>query len=137
MNGLPNRLLLMPDRSFTFTGRLRSFRYAFHGIALMMRSQHNAWVHAFATIVVIVAGFVFHLSRTEWCWIVLAIAGVWVAEALNTAFEFLCDVASPEFHSVVKQAKDVAAGAVLISAIGAVVIGAIIFGPRFIALWSM
>jgi diacylglycerol kinase (ATP) len=126
----------MPDHHFTFSGRLRSFRYAFHGIALMVRSQHNAWVHAFATIAVVAAGFIFHLSRTEWCWIILAIAGVWVAEALNTAFEFLCDVASPEFHPVVKQAKDVAAGAVLISAIGAVAIGAIISVPRLIALCS-
>lgn len=100
----------------------------------MMQSQHNARVHAFATITVVAAGLVFRLARTERCWIVLAIAGVWVAEALNTAFEFLCDVASPEFHPVVKQAKDVAAGAVLISAIGAAVIGLLILGTRVIAL---
>ena len=123
----------MPDSTFTFTGRLRSFRFAFHGIALMLRSQHNAWVHLVATIAVIIAGLVLQLSRGEWCWIVLAIASVWVAESLNTAFEFLCDVASPEFHPVVKQAKDVAAGAVLISAIGSVVIGILIFGNRLIA----
>jgi len=99
----------------------------------MMRSQHNAWVHAFATIAVVAAGFIFQLSRGEWCWIVLAIAGVWVAEALNTSFEFLCDVASPEFHPVVKQAKDVAAGAVLISAMGAVAIGVMVCGPKLIS----
>ena len=123
----------MPDRTFTFTGRIRSFHHAFHGIAMMLRSQHNAWVHLVATIAVIIAGLVLQLSRGEWCWIVLAIASVWVAESLNTAFEFLCDVASPEFHPVVKQAKDVAAGAVLISAIGAVVIGLLTFGNQLIA----
>jgi diacylglycerol kinase (ATP) len=122
----------MPSRAFTFNGRLRSFHHAFHGIWLMLRSQHNAWVHACATVGATAAGLVFHISRGEWCWIVLAIASVWMAEALNTAVEFLCDVASPEFHPVVKQAKDVAAGAVLISAIGSVVIGALLFLPRLI-----
>jgi len=61
--------------------------------------------------------------------LVLAIVLVWVAEALNTAFEFLCDVASPEFHPIVKKSKDVAAGAVLFSALGAVIVGIIVFYP--------
>jgi len=65
---------------------------------------------------------------------VLAIVGVWMAEALNTAFELLCDVASPQFHPVVKQSKDVAAGAVLISAMGAVVIGLLVLGPHILSL---
>jgi diacylglycerol kinase (ATP) len=96
----------------------------------MLRSQHNAWVHAAATVLVIAAGFAMQLSRSEWCWVVLAIVGVWTAEALNTAFELLCDVASPDFHPLVKQAKDVAAGAVLVCAIGAAVIGAMVFLPH-------
>ena len=121
-----------PMRPFTFTGRLRSFAHAFRGIGLMLRSQHNAWVHAAATVAVMSAGVVFQLTRFEWCWIVVAIVSVWMAEALNTAFEFLCDVASPEFHPLVKQAKDVAAGAVLLSAIGAVVIGILVFGPDIV-----
>ena len=75
-------------------------------------------------------GIIFRLSRFEWCWIVLAMMAVWTAEALNTAFEFLADVASPEFHPLVKHSKDVAAGAVLISAVGAVVIALLIFGPH-------
>ena len=118
--------------SFSFTGRLRSFSHAFRGIGLMLRSQHNAWVHAAATGGVVVAGFVIAISRMEWCAIVLAIASVWMAEALNTAFEFLCDVTSPEFHPVVKQAKDVAAGAVLLSAVGSVVVGVLVFGPHLL-----
>jgi hypothetical protein len=73
-------------------------------------------------------------TRFEWCWIVLAIVSVWTAETLNTAFEFLTDVASPEFHPLAGKAKDVAAGAVLLSAIGAVAIGIIIFWPHLLAL---
>jgi diacylglycerol kinase (ATP) len=121
-------------RAFTFTGRLRSVRFAIRGVRLMLASQHNAWVHVAATIIVIVAGLIFQLMRTDWCWIVVAIMAVWTAEALNTAFEFLCDVASPDFHPLVEKAKDVAAGAVLLSAIGSVIIGLLIFGPHALAL---
>jgi diacylglycerol kinase (ATP) len=121
------------EQTLTFTGRLRSIGSAIHGIAIMLRSQHNAWIHAFATLAVCAAGVLFGLSASEWCWIVLAIVAVWTAEALNTAFEFLTDVASPNFHPIAGKAKDVAAGAVLLSAIGSVVIGIIIFGPRLLA----
>ena len=95
----------------------------------MLRSQHNAWLHALATIGVCAVGFQLGFTRAEWCWIILAIVAVWSAEALNTAFEFLADVASPDFHPVVQKAKDVAAGAVLISAIGSVLIGAVVAAP--------
>src|SRR5207244_8722781 len=100
------------------------------GILRMIRCQHNAWIHALVTVAVVTAGFVFQLSRSEWCWIVLAISIVWTAEALNTAFEFLADAASPSFHPVVRDAKAVAAGAVLITALASSVIGAIIFWPH-------
>lgn len=102
----------------------------------MLKSQQNAWIHAFATVTVVIAGFILNISSGEWCWLVLAIMAVWMAEALNTAFEFLADVASPEFHPLVKKAKDVAAGAVLISAIGAIVIGIIVFGPYVLSHWK-
>ncbi|HQG48115.1 MAG TPA: diacylglycerol kinase family protein [Sedimentisphaerales bacterium] len=118
--------------SFTLTGRLHSFRNAFHGVALMLRSQHNAWLHAFASICVLTAGALFRLSDPEWCKIILAIMAVWTAEALNTALEFLADAAKPEFHPLVKCAKDVAAGGVLISAVGSVAIGLLVLGPHFL-----
>jgi diacylglycerol kinase (ATP) len=114
---------------FTFTGRIRSVHYALRGIRLMLVSQHNAWVHAAATVAVCAAGVLLSVSAGDWCWIVAAIIAVWTAEALNTAFEYLCDVASPDFHPLVAKAKDVAAGAVLISAAGAVVIGVLVLGP--------
>jgi diacylglycerol kinase (ATP) len=100
----------------------------------MLKTQQNAWIHLGVTIGVLIAGFLFGVSASEWCWLVLAIIAVWSTEALNTAFELLADVASPEFHPLVKKAKDVAAGAVLISAIGAVAIGLIILGPYLLEL---
>jgi len=117
------------NRPFQFTGRIRSFKYALRGIWTMVQSQHNAWIHALATALVIGAGIVFHITRNEWNWIILAIIAVWTAEALNTAFEFLADATSPAFHPLIRKAKDVAAGAVLIAAIGSVAIGLSIFGP--------
>ena len=116
--------------NFSFTGRLRSFRYAISGLILMLRSQHNAWVHLVATLTTICIGLFLELAKSDWALLLSVIIVVWVAEALNTAFELLCDVTNPEFHPVVKQAKDVSAGAVLISAIGAVIVGLIVFVPH-------
>jgi diacylglycerol kinase (ATP) len=122
---------------FSITGRIKSFKYAIQGIILMVKSQHNAWLHATATFLVFFFSFFFRLSAGEWCWMVIAIMAVWMAEALNTAFEFLADVASPEFHPLVEKAKDVAAGAVLISASGAVLIALLILGPYFLELLGL
>ncbi len=116
-------------KKFSLISRIRSFRYAIRGIGLMLRSQQNAWIHAMATVLVVVFGLLFGVTRSQWCWLVLAIMAVWTAEALNTALEFLADFASPEFHPLVKKAKDVAAGAVLISALGSVIIGLFVMGP--------
>ncbi len=116
-------------KKFSVSSRVESFKHAIRGIGLMLRSQHNAWLHAMATVGVVVFGLLFGVTRSQWCWLVLAIVVVWTAEALNTALEFLADFASPEFHPLVKKAKDVAAGAVLISALGSVIIGLFVLGP--------
>jgi diacylglycerol kinase (ATP) len=115
--------------SFTISGRLKSVRHAVAGIAVMLRTQHNAWLHFVATIGVCAAGALLHISENDWRWVVVAIVLVWVSEGVNTAFEHLCDVVSPEFHASVKISKDIAAGAVLITAIGAAILGAMIFLP--------
>jgi diacylglycerol kinase (ATP) len=99
----------------------------------MISSQHNAWIHAVASVLVVTAGLQFGLGRAEWCWIILAIVSVWTAEALNTAFEILTDVASPAFHPLAAKAKDVAAGAVLLTALGAAAIGFLVLGPHVLA----
>lgn len=117
--------------TFSFIARIRSFSYAFAGIAVLIKSQHNAWIHLLAIMLVISCGLFYQIDVVEWCLVILAIVAVLVAEALNTAIEFLCDVASPNLHPLVEKAKDVAAGAVLISAIGALIIGLTIFLPYF------
>ncbi len=83
-----------------------------------------------ATVAVLAAGFYFYISSTEWITLILAITIVWVAEAFNTALEYLCDVVSPEFHPLVKKSKDIAAGAVLMAAMGAAAVGLFVFLPH-------
>ena len=117
-------------QKFSLRARLRSFVYAARGVRTVIASQHNARLHALATACVVAGGLWFHVDDLEWALLILATVSVWTAESLNTAFEFLCDVASPEFHPLVEKAKDVAAGAVLICAIGAAAVGAIVFTPH-------
>jgi diacylglycerol kinase (ATP) len=114
--------------------RIQSFRYAFRGIAAMLQTESNARIHAIATIVVVAVGMAIGISRIEWLAITLSITAVWCAEGFNTAIESICDVASPDYHPKVEQAKDIAAGAVLITAIGAVIVGLLVFGRHLLAL---
>jgi diacylglycerol kinase (ATP) len=121
-------------RSFSLGARLASFGYAFRGLATLLATQHNAWIHAAATAVVCALGALLGISTGEWLAVALAIASVWSSEAMNTAFESLCDLVSPDHHPLVQRAKDVAAGAVLVSATGAATVGLIVFGPRLVNL---
>jgi diacylglycerol kinase (ATP) len=100
----------------------------------MFRAEFNAQVHALAALIVVASGLALGIDRFEWLILVLTIAGVISLEAVNTAFEALCDVAYPDFHPQVERAKDVAAGAVLIAAIAAAVVGILIFGPKLLAI---
>jgi diacylglycerol kinase (ATP) len=118
--------------TFTPASRWRSMTLAARGVVVVLRTQHNAWLHAVATTLVIVAGLVAGLSRLEWCAIVLAMMAVWTAEALNTALEILVDLVSPSLHPLAGRAKDVAAGAVLISACGAAIVGVLVFAPHLV-----
>ena len=110
--------------------RIRSFGYAGHGILVLVLTQGNALVHLAATIAVIIAGFFFKVTAGEWAALVLSMAAVWIAEALNTAIEALADCITREDDALIRRAKDVAAGAVLLAAIAAAVVGGIVFGPR-------
>lgn len=120
------------NKPFSITGRIKSFGFAIEGIITFFKTQHNAWIHAFAAIFVVVFGFVLKVNSNEWCILALAIALVFISEMLNTAIEFLTDIVSPDYNLQAKKVKDVAAGAVLIASISAVVIGVIIFLPK---LW--
>jgi len=117
-----------------FWGRIQSFRYAGQGVAFMLRTQHNAWIHAAFSAAVVAMGLVLRVTAAEWCWLVLAMASVWTAESFNTALEIIVDIASPDYRPAAGRAKDVAAGAVLLCAAGATVIGLIIFVPRLLAM---
>ena len=116
-------------KPFSLADRAKSFRYAFAGVAYMLRSQHNAWLHLAITLAVCGAAWWLSVSASDWRWLIVAIVLVWVAETMNTAFEYVCDVVSPEFHVSVARAKDIAAGAVLICAGGAALIGLFTFWP--------
>ena len=112
----------------------RTFAHAFRGIGSMLRTERNARFHLSSAIVVVAGGLALDLPRIEWMILVLTMAAVFALEAMNTAFEALCDVVSPDHHEGIGRAKDVAAGAVLIAAIAAVVIAGLVFGHRLLAL---
>lgn len=111
--------------------RIRSFRYAIDGLLWLFRNEGNAKVHMVATVLVVAAGFIFKVSAMEWVAILLCIGVVISAEGINTAVEKLCDKVSPEKDNLIKIAKDVSAGAVLILAIISVIIAILIFIPKF------
>jgi diacylglycerol kinase (ATP) len=109
--------------------RLRSFAHAFNGVALLLRGESHARLHLLATVAVFAVAATLQVSRSEWQALVLTVAMVWLAEALNTALEYVCDAAVPEHHPLIGVAKDVAAGAVLITAAFALVMAGLIFIP--------
>lgn len=119
---------------FSWRARLRSVVYALAGLRLLLRTQHNAWLHAAATALVLAAGVALDLPRGDWLWLVLAIGLVWMAEALNTALELLGNSVTREHHPLIGQAKDMAAAAVLIAAATAAIIGLLVLGPHVLRL---
>ncbi|MGE5320470.1 MAG: diacylglycerol kinase family protein [Hyphomicrobiaceae bacterium] len=113
---------------------MNSFSHALRGMGLLVRTQPNARVHLLATLLVCAAGVYFGLDRGEWAWLIVAVVLVWGAEAFNTALEQLADAVHPARHPGIGRAKDMAAAAVLIAALGAAVIGVLVFAPHFAAL---
>ena len=110
----------------------KSIGIAFDGIIDLIKSENNAKIHLVSTIVVVIVGFKLQFLAIEWLWISLAIAGVWVAELINTAIEKLTDLVSPEINPIAKKVKDYAAGAVLVMAIWAIFVFCLISFPH---LW--
>ena len=113
---------------------IAGFRHAFRGLWYALRTQRNARVHVCIAILAILLGVALHISSVEFAMVFVAITGVFIAEMFNTVFELCIDLASPDYHPLAKIAKDVAAGAVLLSAILSVVIGLFVFGPH---LWDL
>ena len=123
----------MNRRGF-FSREAESFACAFRGIAALLKSEVHARIHLVATVVVIAFGWWFGITGSEWIAVILAIGLVWVAEALNTAIEYVADLAHPDEHPEVKKLKDLAAAAVLFASIAALVVGLFIFWPRLCAI---
>lgn len=113
--------------------RARSFSYAFQGWTYVLRTQRNAWIHAVVSLVVLALAFWLRLARGDWAILLLTLMAVWMAEFMNTALESVVDLSMPDPHPLAKIAKDVAAAAVLVGAMGAVVIGLLVLGPP---LWQ-
>ena len=116
---------------------LRSFRFAGQGIVDLFRYENNAKVHLLIAGLVVAAGLWLRLSRVEWAIILTQIGLVWAAEALNTAIEKLCDFVSPGLHPKIKVIKDMSSGAVLILAIGAVVVGVVVLGGKAMEVFTV
>jgi diacylglycerol kinase (ATP) len=122
----------MSATKFSIPDRVKSFQYAFAGLRQFFQSQHNAIIHALATVLAVIMSILLKLSSAEWIFIIMAIAMVWTAELFNTAIEALCDMIMLEKHPKIKFIKDVAAAAVLVSALSALLTGLIIFLPKLI-----
>ncbi len=113
--------------------RIESFQYAFAGIWHTLKTQRNAQIHVVIAMLIFITGLFFHLHPIEWAVLALTIGFVISTEMLNTVAEAAMDYATTDFNPQVKIIKDVAAGAVLVSAVVAVIVGVLIFGPL---LWQ-
>ncbi len=117
-----------------FVKFLLGFKYASRGLWYALRTQRNVRVHLASALLVTIAGILLRISAVEFAMLYVAIAGVFIAEMFNTVIEICVDLAKPEYHPLARIAKDVAAGAVLLSALLAVVIGLFVLGPHVWAL---
>ena len=121
------------ERNSELYNRAKSFQYAFEGWWYVLRTQHNAWIHAVITLAVAGVGLWLKPPLRDWAVLILTFMAVWMAEFMNTAIEAVVDMTMPDVHPLAKIAKDVAAAAVLVGALGAVLIGLLLLGPP---LWA-
>ncbi|RLD90557.1 MAG: diacylglycerol kinase [Bacteroidetes bacterium] len=124
----------MKQQRFSILKRLKSFKHAFNGLRILIKEEHNARIHLFATICVVIAGLFLKISLNEWIAITFSIGLVISLEIMNSSIESMADFISPERHEKIKKIKDLSASGVLISAITALIIGLIIFIPKIFKL---
>lgn len=121
----------MKDQTrFSWKKRLLSFKFAWQGFLSLIKTEHNSWIHLFVAACVIGAGFIWHISLTEWCLVALCIGLVISAEAVNSSIEALADKISTEQNPLIGKAKDLAAFAVLFLTLASVTVGLLIFIPK-------
>ena len=118
---------------FSFSKFFKSFGYAVLGVAEVFKKEQNFKVHTLAAILALLLGYLLKISPWEWCFLVVVIALVFAFEMANTAIEKLCDVEEPNQNETIRAVKDISAGMVLVCAVGALVVGIVIFLPKIIA----
>ncbi|WP_165157034.1 diacylglycerol kinase family protein [Parabacteroides sp. ZJ-118] len=126
----------MKKKGFTSRGRAESFKFALNGIKLLIAGEPNARIHCLAAVCVLIAGGALGLSRAEWIAVAIVSGAVLAAEAVNSSIEALADRVSPGYDEAIKRTKDLAAGAVLLTAITAAIVGSMIFLPKIMALFK-
>ncbi len=122
------------DKKFSLRQRLRSFSFAWNGLRRFFATEHNAWIHLSAALLALLVGFLLNLGALEWIGLLFAIGFVLCAEAFNTCVEKMMDQLAPGYDERTRYIKDLAAGAVLIAAITAALVGLIIFIPKIMVL---
>jgi len=125
----------MKRQKFSIRKRIRSFQYAFNGLKILFCEEHNARIHLFVAVCVLVAGIILKISAIEWMAVVFAIGLVISLESINSSIENLADFVSPEKHNWIKKIKDLSAAGVLVAAIAAAIVGLIVFIPRILCLF--
>ena len=133
MNMNPNQLY--KSTGFSWKKRGQSIGFALQGILLFFKKEHNAWLHGLATILVLLLSVYFRVNVYEAIALTLSIGMVWAAEIFNTSIERIMDYLSKEKHPAIKIIKDLAAAAVLVTALTALLVGAFVFIPKIIAVW--
>lgn len=122
----------MKPQKFSPRSRIDSFKYAFNGIRLLLKNEHNSRIHLLAAVVAISMGIFLKINPAEWCIIFIVIGMVFLTELLNSSLETLSDIVKPEWNELIRNVKDYAAAAVLISAIISVIAGGLIFIPKIL-----
>jgi diacylglycerol kinase (ATP) len=117
--------------------RIKSFYHAFAGLRDILSTEHNAWIHAVSTVISLSLAIWLRIDFMEFVLIIIVIILVWVAEAFNTVLEIVVNMVSPRYSKAAKRAKDIAAGAVLVAAIGAAAVGIFLLGPPLMAKLGM
>jgi diacylglycerol kinase (ATP) len=124
----------MNNERFSIKKRIKSFRYAFAGLRVLFREEHNARIHAFAALCAVTAGFAFRISAYEWIAVTIVIGMVLCAETINSSLERTADFVKAERDDHKRDIKDLGAAAVLLTAIAAAIVGLIIFLPKILSL---
>lgn len=126
----------MTNTRFSLKSRLGSFKYAFKGLRLLLRNEHNSRIHFIAAIIAIVMGFLLKINLFEWSILVIMAGIVFLTELFNSSLETLSDIVDNEYNERIRDAKDYAAAAVLVSAITSILAGGIIFIPKLLDLFK-